>query len=229
MASSEQKIKKKSMFNVSLATANFSFDASNLSLLVGAIFVCLGTFGVFKFGAIKEKFADERISFNESETAKANENAEIVRKSNLVLQSDLERERAARLKLENKVAPRHLRAEQAKVIVEAIKPFQGQRILVTSIMGDAEAETYAVEFIGMFREAGWNPGASNQPDLALFTPSPVGVLLSISNEDAATPPPGANPLFDVFKSLGILTAGTTNPKVAKGSISLIVGTKPNGD
>lgn len=229
MAPREQKAKKRSMFDVSLTTANFWFDASNIALVIGAIIVGLGTFGVYKMGAIREKFADERISFNESETAKANENAEIVRKSNLILQSDLERERSARLKLEQKLAPRHLGDEQAKTIADAIRAFPGQPITIVAPMGDAEAEAYAAEFILMFRAAGWNPGVANLPDLAVFTPSPTGLLLAINKEDsdAHTPPPSAMPLLEVFNSLGLVTSAKVEKIAPKGSILLIVGTKPS--
>ncbi|GAC1044253.1 hypothetical protein thsrh120_42570 [Rhizobium sp. No.120] len=228
MAPSEQKAKKKSMFDISLATANFWFDAANIALLIGAIFVGLGTFGVYKMGAIKEKFADERISYNENETAKANENAEIVRKSNLVLQADLERERSARLKLEKNLAPRHLGDEQAKVIADAIKSFRGQSITIISPIGDAEAEAYAAEFILMFKNAGWNPGTADLPDLAVFTPSPTGLVLAINKEDsdARTPPPSAMPLLEVFSSLGLVSSAKAEKIAPKGGILLIVGTKP---
>ena len=219
------------MFDVSLSAANLWFDLSNFALFIGAILVTLGTIGVFKMGAIKEKYADERISFNEGETAKAkataskaDENAEIVKQSNLVLQTDLERERIARLKLENQLAPRHLDIDRKIALIEALKPFAGQKIEIMVPAGDSEASDYATEFEAIFKAAGWN--ASGGISQGMFTVPQRGVTPMISDRDKDAPSPAATRLAEAFNSLGLSEGAAVNPQVARGSLRLLVGSKP---
>lgn len=222
------------IMNMSLLTANFWFNVSNIALLVGAVIVAIGTYGVYKTGAIKERFADERISFNEGETekakssaAKADENAQIVKRSNLVLQTELERERTARLKLESKLAPRHLSAEDMKAIVEAIKPYAGQKVDVFVPLGDTEAKVYAADFVKSFRDAGWNAGANDGISQAAYIGTPRGLILQVSQADASSPPASVIHLGEALRSLGLLRDGESDPQLAAGGIRLIVGSKPD--
>ncbi len=221
------------MFNSSLDSANLWFDRSNLALIVGAVLVLLGTFGVWKMGGLKEKYADERISFNENETARAklaaaeaNENAEIVRRANLLLQSDLERERTARLKIESKIAPRHLSSEETKIIADAIRPFAGQAVRITIPLGNVEARTYAEDFVQAFRLAGWDPGDSDVIPQSGYSEAIIGVLLLASELDREDPPASIIRLLDALKGLGILKMGDIDRNLEKGSIVLAIGSKP---
>ena len=217
------------MFDVTLPAANLWFDLSNFALLIGAILVALGTFGVFKMGAIKEKYSDERISFNEGETAKAkavaskaDENAEIVKKSNLVLQTDLERERISRLKLENQLAPRHLTPDQKAFLIQALKPFAGEKIEIMTPAGDNEASDYALEFEAVFKAAGWDTSARSQ---GMFTNPVRGVIPMISDKDKGAPSAAAIRVAEAVHSLGLSSDAVASPQVLQGSMRLLVGSK----
>lgn len=61
----------KSMFSITAQVADAIYSWSNVLLVFGATLALIGTAGVFWSGGVREKFADERISANEAETAKA--------------------------------------------------------------------------------------------------------------------------------------------------------------
>jgi chromosome segregation ATPase len=133
------------MFDVSLPWANFWYDAFNVLLFVGAFAVAVGTYGSIKMGAVKEKFADERIIANEAETkraiadsdsakegaAKANQRiaelstqAEQLRKDTADANA---RALEAQLALEKFKQPRSLSERQIETIASKLKQFAGTR------------------------------------------------------------------------------------------------------
>lgn len=59
------------MFSITAQVADAIYSWSNVLLVFGATLALIGTAGVFWSGGVREKFADERISANEAETAKA--------------------------------------------------------------------------------------------------------------------------------------------------------------
>lgn len=59
------------MFSITSQIADAIYTWSNVLLVLGATLALIGTAGVFWSGGVREKFADERISANEAETAKA--------------------------------------------------------------------------------------------------------------------------------------------------------------
>jgi hypothetical protein len=84
------------MFSITSQVADAIYTWSNVLLVLGAIFALTGTAGVFWSGGVREKFADERISANEAETAKAK--AETA-------QAKLEQERLKALMVWRRISP----------------------------------------------------------------------------------------------------------------------------
>jgi hypothetical protein len=127
------------MFNISSETANFGFDISNFALLIGAILVGVGTYGVFEFGKIKEHFSNERISTNETETARAKEGAakaeEEAAKANARAAEATQKaevERVERLRLELKLAPRSLTPAESQELSNELTALHGVNVDVVS-------------------------------------------------------------------------------------------------
>lgn len=228
------------MDGISLSTANLLSFASNIALVLGAILALAGTGGAIWTSGIKERYADVRTKANEAETAnakaaaaianaeaaKANESAEIVRASNLALQADVERERTARLQLENKVAPRHLSEAHKGALMKALTPLAGSKVHVISALGDAEARAFADDFISVFKAAGWNLGEGASE--GVFEGSRgITVVVNQGNLQSNIVPRGANELFEAVTSLGLTNAkgfccGQTPPEI----IAFMVGSKP---
>lgn len=59
------------MYSITAQVADAIYSWSNVLLVFGATLALIGTAGVFWSGGVRENFADERISANEAETAKA--------------------------------------------------------------------------------------------------------------------------------------------------------------
>jgi hypothetical protein len=97
--------------------------------------------------------------------------------------------------------------------------------LITCIMGDPESTTLALDFVDVFRRAGWAlPGSGfNQ---ALFSGLPRGVIVKIhSRED--TELPQIKRLIESMFRLGLQRSGEIDPNVPSGEFQLIIGARPD--
>ncbi len=110
------------MFDLTLPQANFFYHVANVAIVVGAFLVLAGTLGANQMGYIKERFADERISANEVETARAKENAAL---ANVEAARATERAAATNLELARFKQPRVLDTVQQDRIRNKLKPFAG--------------------------------------------------------------------------------------------------------
>lgn len=81
------------MFEMTLSRANTFYNIANAALVLGAMLVLLGTIVAIWTGGIKERFGDERLSNNETETARANESAAAARERAALLEHNLLAER----------------------------------------------------------------------------------------------------------------------------------------
>ena len=111
------------MWNISSSLADSLFAWSNILLVTGAAAVLIGTIGAIKMGAVREYFADIRISENERETKRS------------IADSDLAKEAAAKanaaasqaqLELVKLKAPRSLTDEQVQHIRARMTAFPAQ-------------------------------------------------------------------------------------------------------
>ncbi|MDE2311167.1 MAG: hypothetical protein KGL01_10140 [Betaproteobacteria bacterium] len=116
------------MFSITSQVADAIYSWSNVLLVLGATLALVGTAGVFWSGGVREKFADERISANEAETAKAK--AETAR-------AMLEQER-----LKEQLAWREVTPEQAKILQSQLKILPMQ-ITISWVSGDPEGSAFA--------------------------------------------------------------------------------------
>jgi hypothetical protein len=98
--------------------------------------------------------ADERAATASKQAEAARLEQEKIRKENLELSIALEKEQADRLKLEGKLASRHLTQEQRIAIIASLKAEGSRFIIVTTKLGDREAGQYADELIAALEEAG---------------------------------------------------------------------------
>jgi hypothetical protein len=218
-------------------TADSLFTVSNILLIFGAVIVLVGTIGVFWIGGIRERFADERISANEAKTSGAKAEAELARENteklksvNLILETNLEKERSARLELESKLAYRHLSEDQKRAFVSALLPFAGQKVKIESPLGDAEAKSYRDEFVPLFEEAKWDHnGGAGIIEGAAYSIEPMGIEVTVHqvNESQGTTNDAINALIKVVGDLGLFDSGgpRMNPQVADGEVLFRVGHK----
>ena len=155
------------MFDVSSGWASFLFDVSNVILFIGAFAVAVGTWGTIKMGTIKEKFADERIAANESETARAKADGEqakaVAAQANeraAEANKIAEGEKLARFKLEASLAPR--RIVDQKTFIDTLRPYGGTSIQVWIFpAGGEDTPKFAQSIVGFLQIAGWKVSVSN--------------------------------------------------------------------
>lgn len=150
------------MWTVTPPMADSLFALSNLVLIVGAALVLAGTIGSIKLAAVRERFADIRISENERATAQANERA-----------ADSEKEAAnARLdteKLKAVVAWRTLSEAQATEFGKVLAAKPGS-VNLRWTDGDPEALFFAIQISQILQRAHWQvaPGAFKPANRILF-------------------------------------------------------------
>jgi hypothetical protein len=144
------------MFHLSLQAANELYGVSHALLIIGALLVFAGTVGVFWTGDLRDRYAAERISNNEAETAiataeaaKASERAAELTRQAASLQVDLERERIERLKIEERIAPRRLTERQRDLLQKALAKIPQPLRINGTKLGDKEAATYADDMLGI--------------------------------------------------------------------------------
>lgn len=190
---SSQSRKIMNLFNISQPLADDLFGWSNVFLIVGAFLVFFGTIGVVWTGGIRERYADERISKNEAETASAksaaavanesaasaNERTEQLRQTNLEVQRQLERERAERLHLEASIAPRRVSDKQRLSLISALRVASPLQIHFIRLE-DQEAFIYASAIVLALQDAHVQ---LSMETYALVTPPTFGVEITLPNEN----------------------------------------------
>ena len=190
MAAEQGKIM--SIFDISQPFADALFGWSNVLLTLGAFLVFVGTIGVIWTGGVRERYADERVSRNEAETAtakanaatatenaaNANERTEVLRQSNLKVQSELDKERIERLRLEASIAPRRLSDHQRSSFIYALRSVPQPLTIEFNVIGDQEATLYGEAIVAALDAAGVQ-GSMNR--IGMMAPPPYGVLLTLRN------------------------------------------------
>ena len=114
----QRKMARVLMSVVSSSLADFLFALSNVVLIAGAAAVLVGTIGSIKMGAVREQFANERISANEAATSAANARAAEANAH----AAELELKVAEARKL---AGPRNIRDEDRVQMVRVLSQFRG--------------------------------------------------------------------------------------------------------
>jgi hypothetical protein len=229
---------------MSSEAANFWFNVANVVLLIGAGLVLLGTYGVFQFGNIKERFSDERISANEAKTASANADAEIAKKETAGLElraADAEKETAglklraadAELQLAKLKAPRTLTSEQQKHVAAAVHAFSGQKYCALLPTAGTDTESLWISLAAALRSAGWlrvdPPGLMvGNPPAGVAINAPPGVYIGVAPSRRGEIDPAAQALAKALNSAGIIAQAGLDTEADKdaATIRIVIGLKP---
>ena len=143
-----------SIWNVSLDAANLIYALSWIGLLVGAALTLLATAAVFWSSGVRDKYADERTVSLEFSTAEAKLEQAKIQESNLRLQIDLERERAARIEIETGLASRRVSPQQCAGTRERLAQVRllPQTLVITQL--EEESNIYAAQITDCLKGAG---------------------------------------------------------------------------
>jgi Tfp pilus assembly protein PilX len=115
-------------------------------LVVGAVLVAVGTIMAIWTGGLRERFADERISNNETETARARATA---------AEANARADEAA-LELAKFKAPRELSDKQQARIADRMSRFSGQHVSIGAVPATSETVALAYQILRALQLANVN-------------------------------------------------------------------------
>lgn len=122
---------------------------------------------------------------------------------------------------QQKLTPRHLSEVQRTQLATLLSTGLKGPVEITSVLGDPESHSFALELDAILNAAGWPTKGVNQ---GVFTGSPKGLILQVKSVAAA--PPYAVRLQQVLSQIGFQAPGELVGSLAPGQLSLIVGHKP---
>ena len=234
-----------SVFNISQSMADKLFTLSNVFLIIGAALVLIGTVGAIWTSGILGRFADERISNNEVKTAKAIADASLAqaasekakgeaaianqRTAEFEVKSqqtllELERERVARLKLEEKLRPRNITQEERQKLLGLLANGPKGRVFVVPKTFDEEAEEYAAQIKTVLKDSGY--AVEEWKRRRPFSFGRSGAFMWV--KDFSNPPVHAAHIQHAFKEIGVTLDGYGNTDVVpdQDTVVIAVGAKP---
>jgi hypothetical protein len=181
------------IWDISPSAADSFFTWSNVVLIVGAAAVLLGTIGSIKFAAIREYFADLRISENERATKEA------------IAESDKAKAEAAKatLALEKYKSPRSLSPQAMQQLFNAMAAFKGQNVIFGAVPATDEGSRFAKTLAAVVKAAGVN-GAANDDFIGKFLGTARGVSIRYTSGNE-TGKACAEAIGEAFKTDGSLT------------------------
>ncbi|CAM4226063.1 hypothetical protein BOMU111920_16925 [Bordetella muralis] len=217
-----------SIWDISLETANrMYFWASLAAIGLGAITVLSAVLTFWASGVIS-KHNDQAINSARATAEQSRESAnrleaetEGLKNKNLQLAIRLEEERTARLKLEDKLAPRRLSSDQHRALVQYLQRLQPFDIAVGSISGDVEAMGFAEQLRSAIKEAGFK--VFDGIDQPVFSGRAYGVIVDISDSNIEAQ--GADTVR-ALAAAGIKSEFRLNMLPTHRSIQIIIATKP---
>lgn len=131
--------------------------------------------------------------------------------------------------LERTQSQKHLSAEQKRYLIEALRPFPGQKVSIASIRGDDEGLLLVQEFVSVFEAAGWDHHGEAGITTQDWPRDPVGIEVVLNEDDARADriPPGVAGLINAVRALGLVYDGTVymDNDVPAGQALLKVGKK----
>lgn len=130
------------------------------------------------------------------------ENSELQQKLN-----DAETKLAA---LEQLQMQKRLSPEQRRYMIEALRPFAGQKVSVASIRGDSEGLALAQDIVSVFDAAGWDHHGEAGVTTQDWPRDPVGIEITLNEKDgrANRISPGVTALINTVRQLGLVYDGT---------------------
>ncbi len=131
--------------------------------------------------------------------------------------------------LEKLQAQKRLSEDQRRFLIEALRPFPGQKVAVASILGDDESKVFAQDLISALEAAGWDRSGDTGVFSQQFPRDPVGVEVTLNEEDArgGKIPAGIGALINATRQLGLVYDNTIymGSDVPSGQALLKVGKK----
>jgi len=192
-------------FEVSLETANRFYTWGWRASVLGALITAFGI-GFLMWGTrVRDHDFEDNIATLHNRAASSEKLSKELEKGNLTLQGEVEKEKMARLKLEEKLAPRSLNRNQQEILRNKVSLFKNMSIDIFIYGGGSQDALPLAGMIGEALEgAGWTVKVWN-------TMAPMrwvrGVLVSTRAGADRTIEGPAVQLILTLRELGIDTGG----------------------
>jgi len=127
-------------------------------------------------------------------------------------------------------ADRRLTESQRASILAKISLVPGHRIKISIPLGNAEAKSYGMEFVALFRQARWIGVEGTGLNQSVWDKDPVGIQINVNEADAKAGrlPNDAVMLMDTFVQLGLIDqrAMFIDAGTPSGDFGIAIGVKP---
>jgi hypothetical protein len=131
--------------------------------------------------------------------------------------------------LERAQSQKRLSEAQRRFLIDALRPFAGQKVSIASIKGDDEGLILAQDFVSVFEAAGWDHHGEAGVTTQEWPRDPVGIEVVLNENDARADkiPEGVAGLINVVRKLGLVYDNTVymDNEVPEGQALLKVGKK----
>jgi hypothetical protein len=150
-----------------------------------------------------------------------NQTAELQRKL-----TETEKQLAA---LQRKELEKRLSEEEKKRLIEALRPFRGQKVTIAARLGDEDGKALAEDLVAVFEAAGWDHDGNGGISVQRWDRDPVGVEITLNEADARAGriSSGIGALINAVRKLGLSYDNTIymNRQVPSGQALVKVGRK----
>ena len=150
-------------------------------------------------------------------------------KENSELRQKLNEAEARIAALEKLQAQKRLSEDQRRFLIEALRPFAGQKVQIASILDDDDSTALAHDLVSAFDAAGWDHEGEAGVFAQQFPRDPVGVEVTLNEGDARAGniAAGIGALINATRQLGLVYDNTIymGNEVPAGQALLKVGKK----
>jgi hypothetical protein len=150
-------------------------------------------------------------------------------KENSDLQQRLNEAETKLANLEKSETKRRLSPEQKRFLIDALRPFAGQKVSIASIRGDEESSALAQDFVAVLEAAGWDHHGKEGVTAQDWPRDPIGIEITLNEKDARSNEitPGTAALINAVRKLGMVYDNTVymDNDVPPGQPLLKVGRK----
>jgi hypothetical protein len=202
---------------MSYETAELVSTVANFFFVVSLVVGVAATIALIGTTSVKEWYWQQDRRESRERIAELDKEAE-------ALKAQAESDRLARLKIEEKLAPRSLTGEQANAIMEAVKPFAPQSFEFIAYQDDEEVQSFSKYLGAILLTAGWK-GVPPKGFLAFQLE--FGVRVEFSPDKEKELGPAAKALADALTEAGHrASAGVREKLESSDTLKIRVGKKP---
>jgi hypothetical protein len=199
------------VFDISLDRANQFYTWGWRLSAFGAAITMIGVAALWLGTRARDHDFEEQMAGLHERAATSEKLSKELEKGNLTLQTELERERLERLRIEKQLKPRTITLEERSALLNCLAPLTKGPVTVIPKTFDVEAEQYANQISEVLKDANFEIKAHTGPRPFGFGMAGVFAVFN----DATHPPPHAGEIQHCLRQIGVELGGGANPDWVK--------------